>query len=97
MAQISRKPQVPVPTDLGVFVVREHLKFYRKLMKIPEITNEAPLSELTRLGSYQPLLYLQTLGNNTKKDQKKLAKQNKLTRLYIALIKKNERDVISLL
>jgi hypothetical protein len=73
--------------------VREHLKFYRKLMKIPEITSEVPLQELTRLGSYQPTLSL----NQTKQKQKQIAKLNKLTRLYIALIRKNERDVISLL
>jgi hypothetical protein len=46
------------------------------------------------MGSYQPPLAVQ---GASKKNKKQAAKQDKLTRLYLALIKKNERDVISLL
>lgn len=101
IAQVSRKPQVPVPGALGVFVIREHLKFYRKLVKIPEITSEA-IVKLSSLGGggYLPnaphskhLLQPQS----SKKTQRKAAKQDKLTRLYLALIKRNEKDVINLL
>ena len=37
------------------------------------------------------------ISATTKKGLKQAAKADKLTRLYLALIKKNERDVISLL
>lgn len=62
-------------------------------MKIPEITNEA-LTKLSSMGGYNPPLQVSA---TTKKGLKQAAKADKLTRLYLALIKKNERDVISLL
>lgn len=40
VAQISRKPQVEIPEQLCVYVVKELLKFYKKLMKIPNILTE---------------------------------------------------------
>jgi hypothetical protein len=62
-------------------------------MKIPEITSEALNKLATMPGLQVPLWQVQ--GNM--KNAKQAAKQDKLTRLYLALIKKNERDVISLL
>jgi len=85
VAAISRKPQVPIPAPLGSFTVREHLKFYRKLMKFPEIISEA----INKMNFVIPQSALS--------GGKKGGSESKLTKLYFGLIKKNERDVISLL
>ncbi len=36
-----------MPAQLGAFVVREHLKFYRKLLKIGELNSESIQKQIT--------------------------------------------------
>jgi hypothetical protein len=69
--------------------VREHLKFYRKLLKFPEIISEA----INKMSIVIPPSAL----TGGKKGSNGAGKEGKLTKLYFGLIKKNERDVISLL
>jgi len=87
VAAISRKPQVPIPAPLGSFTVREHLKFYRKLMKFPDIISDA-------INKMNVVIPPSALAGGKKGTS---GKESKLTKLYFGLIKKNERDVISLL